>query len=58
MIISGTKVDDSKWGKTDEAYVPPAAVKPKTMAPRLRRSGRAKRVDYASVVNKYDSAFV
>ena len=57
MIITGTKVDDSKWGKTDEAYVPPAAVKPKTMAPRLRRSGRAKRVDYASVVNKYDTAF-
>ena len=32
MIITGTKVDDSKWGKTDEAYVPPAAVKPDVMA--------------------------
>ena len=57
MIVSGTKVDDSKWGKSDEAYVPPAAVKPDKMAPRLRRSTRAKRVDYAAIQNKYDKAF-
>ena len=59
MIVSGTKVDDSKWGKSDEAYVPPAAVKPDVMAPRLvRRSRRGvKRVDYGAVVNKYNTAF-
>ncbi len=52
MIITGTKVDDSKWGKTDEAYVPPAAVKPDVMAPRLRRRaarlGPRRRVGYVA----------
>ncbi len=45
-IVSGTKVDDSAWGRSDEAYVPPAAVQD-VPAPRLRRSSRnVARVDY------------
>ena len=46
-IVSGTKVDDSAWGRSDEAYVPPAAVAAEQLAPRLRRSSRnVGRVDY------------
>ena len=46
-IVSGTKVDDASWGRSDEAYVPPAAVASDVMAPRLRRSSRnVARVDY------------
>ena len=46
-IVSGSRVDDSAWGRSDEAYVPPAAVASEQMAPRLRRSSRnVGRVDY------------
>ena len=46
-IVTGTKVDDSAWGRSDEAYVPPAAVAAEQLAPRLRRSSRnVGRVDY------------
>ncbi len=45
-IVTGTKADDSAWGRSDEAYVPPAAVQVQP-APRLRRSSRnVARVDY------------
>ena len=45
-IVTGTRVDDSSWGRSDEAYVPPAAIQGDP-APRLRRSTRGvARVDY------------
>ena len=45
-IVTGTVTDDSRWGRSDEAYVPPAAVQDEP-APRLRRSARVPRVDYS-----------
>ena len=45
-IVTGTKVDDSRWGRSDEAYVPPAAVAGDVMAPRLRPRRNVARVDY------------